>query len=155
MDLKTFLKWEQPVKAYGSSTVPAAYLTRRLTDKLVPENGRFILNNAWLKQHYPKAGDITKNQNIPVAISINREEKFFVVLFDPPKDVPHYAGRVLTKADLWFTLEMPINVTKQYLKWDLFHEEGNVKLWKFSYDPRSSENMSMQSQAKIAPSKRK
>lgn len=161
MDLKSFLKWEEPVTTTGMSTSPQVYIAQK-SNKNSGFGIRWVFNAAWIDAHLDeKTIKLMAPNKLNLAVSIDRKEKAVFVVFNPPADIPQYPIRQTYKKstsiqltnkvlleDLWELLNFPAFVGKQFLNAEKFKEVDGKVVYKCTYNPKASDNMQIMAAAK-------
>ena len=159
MKLAEFLTWEEPKQVWGSGGVsgaPRIWIKRNM-DTTKRGGYSLITNHAFFREHLPeylpKIDVGQKSTQIGVGVNIDRQNKIVHMVFDPPKDVPQYQGKMYGKGsrtvnvtnkmlgdDIWTLFDMGDKVTKQFFDFELLREVEERKVWKLTYDPKNELN---------------
>ena len=174
MKLADFLQWEEPQQVWGSGGVsgqPRIWIKRNL-DKKRMGGYSLMINQAFLRDHLPLElkglNDKSRKSNgIGVAVNVDRQKKLLHIVFNPPKNVPQYLGKMYTKGsgtvnvtnkmlgdDIWTLFDMPDKVTKQFFEFEMHKEVEGRKVFRLSYNPKSEANAQALIYNSIKPTKK-
>lgn len=159
MELKSFLQWEVPQKAYGDTAVqePACYITRQYKqgDKTPASNYRLIWNQAFIKEALPHMIGKEPKREVKclMLIHFDRKTKVITAVFDTPKDIPayllrkaydaSYAMQITNKMlleEMWSVFKIPQLVKRQEFDIKKGEVVDGLQTWVMTYNPRTANN---------------
>jgi len=161
MKLKDLLQWEIPtVPAYGATSSPNFWIVKSQSANY---SYKLIVNRRWVEEYEPNLGvrvpkDSAKQGSatleVGIAVAVDRENKCFRCVFQPPKDVPQFTAKqnvdksgtitIMNKTlgeDLWLLMGMPEKANKQYFTFEVEKEVQGRNVYKAWYDAKSGQNL--------------
>ena len=81
MDLKSFLKWEEPIVIHGNQSRPQVYITRRGAENKSTSNIKMVFNSAWCRDNLVDIVNMKEkgpSESVGIAVSIARDKKIDV-----------------------------------------------------------------------------